>query len=181
MTCRAVDPCYDIGHEARDIRRPGAVAGRGTEVAFRKATGVSLKVMPPGDSCSRRQIGSDDNDFCRLAASTSRGLCGVPGNGGAPPTQRGEEARAAAGIHCYAGLTVFGGILAHNHPVAGSIRYENVYVAARIPVNPGESIADALERASSLVDARLPIEVAKASAPPPAIRVPWTPGADTPA
>ncbi len=40
--------------------------------------------------------------------------------------------------------------------------YSNVYVAARIPVEDGESVADAMARASELVDRRLPIEVAKA-------------------
>jgi AraC-like DNA-binding protein/ligand-binding sensor protein len=75
------------------------------EAAFRKATGVSLKVMPPGDSCSRRQIGSEDNAFCCLAA-------GTPGGCAACLETETRVQRSAAKklvlqqIHCYAGLTV---------------------------------------------------------------------------
>ncbi len=75
------------------------------ESAFRKATGVSLKVMPPAEACWRRQLGPDDNAFCCLAARTPAGCAAC----------RETEARAHRGaarklalqqLHCYAGLTV---------------------------------------------------------------------------
>ncbi len=39
--------------------------------------------------------------------------------------------------------------------------FANVYVAARIPVPPGESVENAMARASELVDRRIPIEIRK--------------------
>ncbi len=75
------------------------------ESAFRKATGVSLKVMPPGDACPQREFGPDDNPFCCLAARSPAACAAC----------RETEARAQRGaarklalqqLHCYAGLTL---------------------------------------------------------------------------
>jgi AraC-like DNA-binding protein/ligand-binding sensor protein len=75
------------------------------EAAFRKATGVSLKVMPPADSRPRRQFGPDDNVFCGLAASTPAGCAAC-----LETEARGQRSAAKKlvpqQIHCYAGLTV---------------------------------------------------------------------------
>ena len=75
------------------------------EAAFRKATGVSLKVVPPGDACPQRYFTSQDNAFCRLAASTPAGCAACL------ETERGVQHGAAKRLvlqqlHCYAGMTV---------------------------------------------------------------------------
>ena len=66
------------------------------EAAFRKATGVSLKVVPPGDVCPRPLLGPEENAFCSLAAGTPAGCAALPGDGDARTTQRGQEAGLAA-------------------------------------------------------------------------------------
>ncbi len=86
-----------------DLERLAVV--RYYESAFHKATGTSVKVVPPGDSWPPRQFGQGDNAFCCLAASTPAGCAAC----------RETEARAQCGaarklalqqLHCYAGLTV---------------------------------------------------------------------------
>jgi AraC-like DNA-binding protein/ligand-binding sensor protein len=75
------------------------------EGAFRKATGVSLRVVPPEDSCSRRGFGPEDNGFCCLAARTPAGCAACKEAEGL--AQRGAARKLALQqLHCYAGLTV---------------------------------------------------------------------------
>jgi AraC-like DNA-binding protein len=75
------------------------------EAAFQKATGVSLKVIPPAASCPRSRCGSCGNAFCNLAAGTAAG-------GAACEETEARAQRSAAKklalqqLHCYAGLTV---------------------------------------------------------------------------
>jgi AraC-like DNA-binding protein len=75
------------------------------EAAFRKATGVSLKVMPPGDGCPHRLFGPEESAFCSLAART-------PAGGAAcletetRIRRNAARRRALQQLHCYAGLTV---------------------------------------------------------------------------
>jgi len=75
------------------------------ETAFRKATGVTLKLVPPGGSESIRNFGAAENPFCALAASTPAGcaLCAE-----AEMRVRRVAARKLSShqIYCYAGLTV---------------------------------------------------------------------------
>jgi AraC-like DNA-binding protein len=75
------------------------------EAAFRKATGVSLKVMPPGDSCARRQFGLKDNAFCCLAAHTPAG-CAACLETESRAQRSAAKRLVLQQIHCYAGLTV---------------------------------------------------------------------------
>ena len=75
------------------------------EAAFRKATGVSLKVIPPADACPRRQFGPEDNAFCRLAAVTPAGCAACLET--ETRAQRSVAKRVVLQqVHCYAGLTV---------------------------------------------------------------------------
>jgi len=75
------------------------------EAAFRKATGVSLKVVPPGGSCPRRQFGPEDNAFCCLAAGTPAGCAACLET--ETRAQRSVAKRLVLQqFHCYAGLTV---------------------------------------------------------------------------
>jgi AraC-like DNA-binding protein/ligand-binding sensor protein len=75
------------------------------ETAFRKATGVSLKVVPAEGTLQPRSFGPAENPFCALAAHTQSGceLC--------LETERRAQRNAARKLspqqlHCYAGLTV---------------------------------------------------------------------------
>jgi AraC-like DNA-binding protein len=74
------------------------------EAAFRKATGVSLKVVPPGEAARRFNFGRDENPLCALLTGTPHGCEACL------ETQR--RAQRAAGkriaahqINCFAGLT----------------------------------------------------------------------------
>jgi AraC-like DNA-binding protein/ligand-binding sensor protein len=74
------------------------------EDAFRKATGVTLAVLPPEEPLQRRAMGSRENAFCALAATTPAGCAAcleVQAR-----AQRGLAHPAAPRqVHCYAGLT----------------------------------------------------------------------------
>ncbi len=75
------------------------------EAAFRKATGVSLKVVPPTDCCPQRGLGPEDNSFCTLAARTPAGCAACL------EAETRAQCSAAKKLtlqqhHCYAGLTV---------------------------------------------------------------------------
>jgi ligand-binding sensor protein len=75
------------------------------EAAFRKATGVSLKLMPPEASRPQRYFGLEDNAFCCLAASTSAGCAACLET--ETRAQRGAAKKLALQqLHCYAGMTV---------------------------------------------------------------------------
>lgn len=75
------------------------------ETAFRKATGVSLKVVPPDDPEGRRSFRPLENPFCALVSRTPAGC-------EACSQEEGRVRRSAARklipqqIHCFAGLTI---------------------------------------------------------------------------
>jgi AraC-like DNA-binding protein/ligand-binding sensor protein len=74
------------------------------EAAFRKATGVSLKVVPPGETAVRLSYGKDENPLCTLLAGTPNG-CGA-----CLETQRRAQRAAAKRaaphqINCLSGMT----------------------------------------------------------------------------
>jgi AraC-like DNA-binding protein/ligand-binding sensor protein len=75
------------------------------ETAFRKATGVSLKVVPPEESTHRLSLGPPENPFCALVA-------GTPASCAACLQAETRVLRGVARklttqqIHCFAGLTV---------------------------------------------------------------------------
>jgi AraC-like DNA-binding protein/ligand-binding sensor protein len=75
------------------------------ETAFRKATGVSLKVVPPEGPGSALSFGCEQNPFCALTASTPAGCA-------ACLETESRVSRSAARklmpqqIYCYAGLTI---------------------------------------------------------------------------
>lgn len=75
------------------------------ETAFRKATGVSLKVVPPDESALVLNCGPGQNAFCELVSCTPAGCAACQ------DTSKGLKRRAALKLcaqqtHCYAGLTV---------------------------------------------------------------------------
>jgi AraC-like DNA-binding protein/ligand-binding sensor protein len=74
------------------------------EEAFRKATGVSLTVLPPEEPTQRQCMGRQENGFCALATSTAAG-CAACLEAQAL-TQRGAaRQRGPHQRHCFAGLT----------------------------------------------------------------------------
>jgi AraC-like DNA-binding protein/ligand-binding sensor protein len=75
------------------------------EAAFRKATGVSLKVVSPGDGCPSRMFGLEDNTFCTLAGQTPAG-CAACLETQTRIRRNAARKQALQQIHCYAGLTV---------------------------------------------------------------------------
>ena len=74
------------------------------ESAFRKATGVSLKVVPPGEPKQRLTLGEGENVFCKLAARTSVGCDGCLDTQIRAQRIAGKKLTAQQ-IHCFAGLT----------------------------------------------------------------------------
>src|ERR1035438_3971106 len=75
------------------------------EAAFRKATGVSLKVVSPDAAAGPMSFGPSDNAFCHLVASTPLGCAAC--------METEARARCSAAVkrvpqqfHCHAGLTV---------------------------------------------------------------------------
>jgi AraC-like DNA-binding protein/ligand-binding sensor protein len=75
------------------------------ETAFRKATGVSLKVVPPDSSDKRLSFGALENPFCALVSRTPAGC-------EACLQEERRVQRSAARkltpqqVHCFAGLTI---------------------------------------------------------------------------
>jgi AraC-like DNA-binding protein/ligand-binding sensor protein len=75
------------------------------ETAFRKATGVSLKVVPPDSPEKRLSFGASENPFCALVSRTPAGC-------EACLQEERRVQRSAARkltpqqIHCFAGLTI---------------------------------------------------------------------------
>ncbi len=75
------------------------------EDAFRKATGVSLKVVPPEETSQRLSFGLGENGFCSLVGGTPAGCAACV------ETERRVQRLAAKKripqqVHCFAGLTV---------------------------------------------------------------------------
>lgn len=74
------------------------------ETAFRKATGVSLKVIPP--ECDPRQdIRPRGNEFCDQVAATTAG-CAACREAEGRAQQSAARTLATRQMYCYAGLTV---------------------------------------------------------------------------
>lgn len=73
------------------------------ESAFRKATGVSLKVVPPEGNGSARNSGI--NPFCSLVAATPGG-CAACLETEARAQRRAARKGGVEQLYCYAGLTV---------------------------------------------------------------------------
>ena len=74
------------------------------EKAFRKVTGMSLKVVPPGESAQRLSFGEFENPFCSLVARTPAGCLAC--------WKAEKRAERGAGrrlmpeqVSCFAGLT----------------------------------------------------------------------------
>jgi len=74
------------------------------ETAFRKATGVSLKVVPPGEPKVRLGFGPEENPLCQLLASTPSGCSGCLETQRRAQRAAGQK-RSAHQINCFAGLT----------------------------------------------------------------------------
>jgi len=75
------------------------------ETAFRKATGASLKVIPPDGPGQRPDLAPVDSPFCRLVAGVPAG-CAACRETEARAQCSAARKRVPQQIHCYAGLTV---------------------------------------------------------------------------
>jgi len=74
------------------------------EDAFRKATGVPLAVVPPDEPAQRRVLGSIENPFCAIFASTAVGCAACLGT--QSRAQRGVTSLTGPKqVNCLAGLT----------------------------------------------------------------------------
>ena len=74
------------------------------EDAFRKATGVPLAVVAPGESSQRRTMGRSENPFCALSAGTAVGCSACVEAQGRAQRSVSRQARPMQ-VNCYAGLT----------------------------------------------------------------------------
>ena len=75
------------------------------ETAFRKATGVSLKVVPPGDPEKHLSFGPSENPFCALVSRTPAG-CEACLQEEARVRRSAARKLTPQQIHCFAGLTI---------------------------------------------------------------------------
>src|ERR1017187_1264791 len=75
------------------------------EAAFRKATGVSLKVVSPEAAAAPLSFGPLDNAFCSLVASTPQG-CAACMETEARARRSAAIKRVPQQLYCHAGLTV---------------------------------------------------------------------------
>ncbi len=74
------------------------------EAAFRKATGVLLKVVPPGEPRQRLPLGEYENEFCALAARSPSG-CDACLETHVRIQHLAGKKLATQQINCFAGLT----------------------------------------------------------------------------
>jgi AraC-like DNA-binding protein/ligand-binding sensor protein len=74
------------------------------EAAFRKATGVPLKVVPPGEPKQRLGLGASENAFCTLVAGTPAG-CAACLETQVRVVRSAARKLVAQQISCFAGLT----------------------------------------------------------------------------
>jgi AraC-like DNA-binding protein len=74
------------------------------ETAFRKATGVSLKLAPPEEPTRRLSFGASEREFCSLLAQTPAG-CGGCLEAQVRAQRGARTKRSAMQINCVAGLT----------------------------------------------------------------------------
>ena len=77
---------------------------RDYEAAFRKATGVSLTMVPP-DGRRRIPLEGGQNPFCALVSQTHEG-CKACGDTESVAMQRAALKQAPQQVYCYAGLTI---------------------------------------------------------------------------
>ena len=75
------------------------------EAAFRKATGVSLKLAPPDEPEKRLSFGPSENPFCALVASTPAG-CEACLEAEGRVQRSAARKLAPQQVHCFAGLTI---------------------------------------------------------------------------
>ena len=75
------------------------------ETAFRKATGVSLAVIPPDQPQPGMDLGDSENPFCSLAACTPAG-CALCAESEARVVRHCARELETRQLYCYAGLTV---------------------------------------------------------------------------
>jgi AraC-like DNA-binding protein/ligand-binding sensor protein len=75
------------------------------EAAFRKATGVSLRIVPPDGTIPSLSFGASGNGFCGLLASTPTG-CTTCLQAETRVRRRAASKLVAQQIYCYAGMTV---------------------------------------------------------------------------
>lgn len=85
------------------VRLPASVINY-YESAFSKATGVSLKLVPPGEPKDRLRLGEFENEFCALVTRTLEGCRGCLET--QRRAQRGVASRwVSQQVSCFAGLT----------------------------------------------------------------------------
>jgi AraC-like DNA-binding protein/ligand-binding sensor protein len=75
------------------------------ETAFRKATGVALKVFPPEGPPALRDFGPAGNDFCALVACTPAGCAACRETEGRARRNAARKLNTQQ-LYCYAGMTV---------------------------------------------------------------------------
>lgn len=75
------------------------------EAAFRKATGVSLKVVPPEEPTQRLSFGESENMFCTLMGSTPAG-CDACLKTHVRIQRSAARKLVPQQVYCFAGLTV---------------------------------------------------------------------------
>ena len=93
------------------------------ETAFRKATGVSLKVIPPDEPKHRLNLGEGENAFCRLAAGTPSG-CDACLQTQVRVQRVAGKNLATQQINCFAGLTDVAARVAPFSPAAVANAWE---------------------------------------------------------
>ena len=74
------------------------------EAAFRKAIGVPLRVVPPGEPKQRLDLGASENPFCTLVAATPEGCAACLETQVRAVRYAGRKLLAQQ-ISCFAGLT----------------------------------------------------------------------------
>jgi AraC-like DNA-binding protein/ligand-binding sensor protein len=75
------------------------------ETAFRKATGVALRVGPPEATGQRLDFGASENEFCKLAVGTAEGCAACQETEGRARRNAARKLTTQQ-IYCFAGLTV---------------------------------------------------------------------------
>ncbi len=75
------------------------------ETAFRKVTGMSLKVVPPAESGQRLGVGEFENEFCSLVSRTPAGCEACLETEKRAQNGAGKKL-VAQQVSCFAGLTV---------------------------------------------------------------------------
>jgi AraC-like DNA-binding protein len=74
------------------------------ETSYRKVTGMTLKIVPPGESSKRQNLGEFENPFCSLITRTAAGCEACLESERRAQRSAGKK-RIAQQISCFAGLT----------------------------------------------------------------------------